>query len=164
MSLKLTDNVTKQELNLRCFFILFCFKKIFFLRERDRKRRRQRAQAGDGQKEKQTPYWAGSQNPGIMTWAERSHSTNWATQAPQIFVVLNNWNRWLFIPEAWLSLKKQHLMVTATYKYFISCMICGLAVQRSCFGVCHGSSFWSSSLCKATFIQFLLLTDTRDLQ
>ena len=51
----------------------------------DRKRERKNKQ-GDWleEEEKRAPWQAPSLDPGILTWAEGRHSTNWATQVPYV--------------------------------------------------------------------------------
>ena len=62
-------------------------KKILFTYEREREREREHKQ-GEEQRERRLPREQGaqsgapSQNPGIMTWAEGRHLTQWATQVP----------------------------------------------------------------------------------
>jgi len=74
--------------------IIFFFLRFYlFARETMTDREHERE---EGQREKQTPCWAGSLmwdsswDSRIMTWAEGSRLTNWATQAPVPILIFNN--------------------------------------------------------------------------
>lgn len=79
-------------LNFRDLFFSFFLKFIYWAKEgREREEERENKLAGrNRESEKQTSLWAGSQTWGsipvpavIMTWAESSRSTDWATQRPR---------------------------------------------------------------------------------
>ena len=80
------------------------FFKILFTYLREREIVRERMSRGR-EREKQAPCWAGAgfQAPGIMTWAEGRHLTNWTTQVPQLWVLYLPKNL-TFIFKCWISL------------------------------------------------------------
>ena len=92
------------------FVFFFFFKDFIYLLDRERGQAGGTADWGWGRSRLPTARWSGdgarSQDPGIMTWAEGRHLTDWAAQVPPFCMLFYLWCRvWIQVHSfcIWIS-------------------------------------------------------------